>query len=490
MFDFISSRMQKAIAKANKKTQLKEEDILEITRDIRLALLEADVNLIVVKTFINSIKEKIIGQELMKQLNPGQQVVKIVQEELVHILGDKPKEININKKPFIIMMTGLQGGGKTTTVAKLASYYRKKQKLEKILLVAADIYRPAAVDQLITLAKEINVDYFAMKNETNVDIIVKNAINKAYEEKYELIIIDTAGRLSIDSELMDELKRVKNIAKPNEIFFVADALSGQDIINVAKTFNETVSITGSIITKLDSNARGGAALSICYLLKIPIVFIGTGEKVSNLDLFYPDRMADRILGMGDVLSLIATGPLVVVSSLIDAVVTALNPLIDILNGSLKTFFDWLSPKLDSAVSNLEDIAKLISGKVNQALSSLKEKLSPLTDLLSSMSEYVDNIFNKSDVLSEVEGGHFVGGFDEIYGSDNFGNKVNDFFGGIGNWFKDTFNAIGDIFSGRPSGRMLSANNYNTNTANVSVYTSSPTFDVESINQALGGKYNL
>lgn len=304
MFDFIGSRMQKAIAKANKKTQLKEEDILEITRDIRLALLEADVNLLVVKNFINSVKEKIVGQELMKQLNPGQQVVKIVHEELVHILGDKPKEININKKPFTIMMTGLQGGGKTTTVAKLATYYRKKYKLEKILLVAADVYRPAAIDQLITLAKQINVDYFTIKNEQNVDLIVKEAIDKAHQEKYELVIIDTAGRLSIDENLMDELKRVKSITKPNEIFFVADALSGQDIINVAKTFNETVSITGSVITKLDSNARGGAALSICYLLKIPIVFIGTGEKVSNLDLFYPDRMADRILGMGDVLSLI------------------------------------------------------------------------------------------------------------------------------------------------------------------------------------------
>ncbi len=357
MFDFISSRMQKAIAKANKKTQLKEEDILEITRDIRLALLEADVNLIVVKTFINSIKEKIIGQELMKQLNPGQQVVKIVQEELVHILGDKPKEININKKPFIIMMTGLQGGGKTTTVAKLASYYRKKQKLEKILLVAADIYRPAAVDQLITLAKEINVDYFAMKNETNVDIIVKNAINKAYEEKYELIIIDTAGRLSIDSELMDELKRVKNIAKPNEIFFVADALSGQDIINVAKTFNETVSITGSIITKLDSNARGGAALSICYLLKIPIVFIGTGEKVSNLDLFYPDRMADRILGMGDVLSLIEKA-----EEVIDEKKSK-----KMMNKMLQGKFD-----LDDLLDNLKQVKKL--GSIRKILKFLPGNL--------------------------------------------------------------------------------------------------------------------
>ncbi|WP_022934545.1 signal recognition particle protein [Mesomycoplasma moatsii] len=304
MFDFIGSRMQKAIEKATKKTQLKETDILEITRDIKLALLEADVNLKVVKSFIDSIKEKVVGQELMKQLNPGQQMVKIVKEELTNILGNKVREFQINKKPFIIMMTGLQGGGKTTTTAKLAAYLRKKQNIEKILLVAADVYRPAAIQQLISLAKQINVDYYEKSSSQNVDLIVKEAIDKAYSEKYDLVIIDTAGRLSIDEKLMDELVRVKSIAKPNEIFFVADALSGQDIINVATTFNEKLKLTGSIITKLDSDARGGAALSIRYLLNVPIVFIGTGEKISNMDLFYPDRMAERILGMGDVLSLI------------------------------------------------------------------------------------------------------------------------------------------------------------------------------------------
>lgn len=304
MFDFIGSRMQKAIEKATKKTQLKETDILEITRDIKLALLEADVNLKVVKSFIDSIKEKVVGQELMKQLNPGQQMVKIVKEELTNILGNKVREFQINKKPFIIMMTGLQGGGKTTTTAKLAAYLRKKQNIEKILLVAADVYRPAAIQQLISLAKQINVDYYEKSSSQNVDLIVKESIDKAYSEKYDLVIIDTAGRLSIDEKLMDELVRVKSIAKPNEIFFVADALSGQDIINVATTFNEKLKLTGSIITKLDSDARGGAALSIRYLLNVPIVFIGTGEKISNMDLFYPDRMAERILGMGDVLSLI------------------------------------------------------------------------------------------------------------------------------------------------------------------------------------------
>lgn len=347
MFDFLGSKIQKAIAKANKKTQLKEEDILEITRDIRLALLEADVNLKVVKDFINSVKEKIMNQELMKQLNPGQQMVKVVKEELVHILGDKKKEITINKKPFIIMVTGLQGGGKTTSIAKIAAYYRKKQKLEKILLVAGDVYRPAAIQQLVSLAKQIGVDYYQKPDTTNVEEIVNEALEIGHKDKYDLIIIDTAGRLSINEELMDELVMIKKISKPNEIFFVADALSGQDIINVAQAFHDKINLTGAIITKLDSNARGGAALSIRYLLNIPIVFIGTGEKVSNIDLFYPDRMADRILGMGDVLSLIEKA-----EEVIDEKKSK-----KMINKIMKGDFD-----LDDLLDNLKQVKKLGSIK--------------------------------------------------------------------------------------------------------------------------------
>lgn len=357
MFDFIGSRMQKAIAKANKKTQLKEEDILEITRDIRLALLEADVNLKVVKDFIDSVKKSIIGQDVIKQLNPGQQMVKVVKEELVKILGNKAKEIKINNKPYFIMMTGLQGGGKTTTVAKLAYYFRKKQNLEKILLVAADVYRPAAVDQLVSLAKQIGVDYFKIDNSQDVNDIVKKAYEKAYQEKYDLVIIDTAGRLSIDEKLMDELVQVKSIIKPNEIIFVADALSGQDIINVATTFHEKLKLTGSIITKLDSDARGGAALSIRYLLEIPILFIGTGEKVSNIDLFYPDRMADRILGMGDVLSLIEKA-----EEVIDE-----RKSKKMLNKLMKGEFD-----LDDLLDNLRQVKKL--GSIRKILKFLPGNL--------------------------------------------------------------------------------------------------------------------
>ncbi|UUM19995.1 MULTISPECIES: signal recognition particle protein [unclassified Mycoplasma] len=305
MTNFLEKRLQKSLAKISKKVQLNEQDVLEVIREVKMSLLEADVNLKVVKEFINNVKEKALNQgEVIGKLNSYQTMVKIFHQELLHILGDKVTEIQINKKPYIIMMCGLQGSGKTTASAKLAFFLRKKKYVQKPLVVAADIYRPAAVEQLLTLAKSIDVDYFEQGTSTPVAQIVTNALEHARNNQNDLIIIDTAGRLSIDEKLMQELVEVKKIASPSEIFFVADALSGQDIINVASTFNEHLKLTGSIITKLDSDARGGAALSLRQVLNLPIRFIGTGEKVSNLDLFYPDRMADRILGMGDVLSLI------------------------------------------------------------------------------------------------------------------------------------------------------------------------------------------
>lgn len=304
MLDFLGKRLQKSMAKMKAKTTLNEADILEVTREIKMALLEADVNLMVVKQFIKSVQEKAIGSEIIGKLNPSQQMIKIVKEELVEILGNKVKETPIKGNPEIIMMTGLQGSGKTTTTAKIAKFLMKKKSINKPLLVAADVYRPAAIEQLITLGKELNIDVFFKDAKENPRTISSEAVSKAKKEGYDLVIIDTAGRLSIDDNLMQELVDIKNLIKPHEIFFVADALSGQDIINVATTFNEKLNLTGSIITKLDSDARGGAALSIRKILNIPIRFIGTGEKVSNIDLFYPDRMADRILGMGDVLSLI------------------------------------------------------------------------------------------------------------------------------------------------------------------------------------------
>ncbi|BAW18576.1 signal recognition particle protein [Mycoplasmopsis bovigenitalium] len=304
MFNFLENRIQKSIEKMNRKTMVNEEDILEVTRDIKMALLEADVNLKVVKEFVANVKQKAMDSRLVGSLNASQQMIKIVHMELQDVLGGQVNELKITARPFIIMMCGLQGSGKTTAAAKLAYYLRKKNHISKPLLVAADIYRPAAVQQLVTLAKSIQVDFFEKGINESAQNIVREAIEHANENKNDLIIIDTAGRLSIDEALMNELIDLKHIAKPHEIFFVADALSGQDIINVASTFNEKLNLSGSIITKLDSDARGGAALSLCKVLNLPIRFIGTGEKISNLDLFYPDRMADRILGMGDVLSLI------------------------------------------------------------------------------------------------------------------------------------------------------------------------------------------
>ena len=304
MLDFLGKRLQKSMAKMKAKSTLKEEDILAVTREIKMALLEADVNLLIVKQFVKAVKEKAIGADIIGKLNPSQQMVKFVKEELVEVLGGKTNKLILQEKTTRIMMTGLQGSGKTTTAAKLVKWFMKKDDIKKPLMIAADVYRPAAIDQLITLGKQLQIDVFSMGTDANPRDIVKKGLEKAKSEEYDLIIIDTAGRLAVDQELMKELVDIKKIAKPNEILFVADALSGQDIINVAEEFNKQLNITGSVITKLDSDARGGAALSIRKLLNIPIKFIGTGEKVNALDLFHPDRMADRILGMGDVLSLI------------------------------------------------------------------------------------------------------------------------------------------------------------------------------------------
>ena len=304
MINFLGKRLQKSFANMNKKTIVQEQDILGAIREIKFALLEADVNLKIVKEFINNIKSQVIGTEITNNLNASQQFIKIVKEELQKLLGGETHDIKLTKTPTIIMMVGLQGSGKTTSSAKLAKYFLRKKRVKKPLLIAADIYRPAAIEQLETLAKSINVDVYLDYETKDVLQIVKNGIKQGKESENDLIIVDTAGRLSIDIKLMEELKNIKEIIKPNEILFVMDSLSGQDIINVATTFNDELNLTGSIITKLDSDARGGAAFSITSLLKIPIRFSGTGEKIENLDLFHPDRMANRIIGMGDVLSLI------------------------------------------------------------------------------------------------------------------------------------------------------------------------------------------
>lgn len=303
MLDFIQKRMQKSMDKINKKMSITEEDIVEVLRDVKMSLLEADVNLEIVRAFTKEVKEKVLESKIIGKLNQQETFLKIFKDELVKILGQKKCEVKLKKVPTSIMLIGLQGSGKTTTAAKLSTFLKRKKICQNPLLVAADVYRPAAREQLKQLAKQIQTDYFTL-DENDAIKIAKKSFDVAYNNKNDFVIIDTAGRLSIDDKLMDELKQIKKHVHPDYIFLVVDAMSGQDVINVAKTFNENLELDGSIITKLDSDARGGAALSISYLLQVPIVFIGVGEKTSNLELFHSDRMADRILGMGDVMSLI------------------------------------------------------------------------------------------------------------------------------------------------------------------------------------------
>lgn len=305
-FDNLSSRLQMGLRRITGKGKLNENDIDEMLREVRLSLLEADVNYKVVKKFLANIKEQALGENILKGLNPGQQVVKIVREELRKTLGSEAVELNIKQSGMtIVMAVGLQGAGKTTAVGKMALFYRKKLK-KKPLLIAADIYRPAAVDQLVTIGKSINVEVFQMGTNVKAEKIVTEGLKYAKENGYDLVFIDTAGRLQINEELMDELKNVKEIAHPDEILLTVDAMAGQDSVNVALAFHKDLEITGVILTKLDGDTRGGAALSIKEMTGIPIKIMSTGEKLDQMEIFYPDRLADRILGMGDVLSLIDT----------------------------------------------------------------------------------------------------------------------------------------------------------------------------------------
>lgn len=303
-FESLTDRLSGIIKKLKGNSTLTESNMQDMLKEIRIALLEADVNFLVAKEFVNSVKEKALGQEVLKKLNPSQMVVKIVHDELVELLGADQSEIKYNSnKPTIIMLCGLQGSGKTTTAGKLAKLMKNKLN-KKVLLAACDVYRPAAIDQLVTIAKQVGVDVVNMGTKANPVDIAVSAKKKAYDEHYDVLIIDTAGRLHIDEPLMEELNNIKNLVNPDEILLLVDAMSGQDAVNVAKTFNEKLTLTGCIMSKLDGDARGGAALSIRHLTGVPIKLTGVGEKLDDLELFYPDRMADRILGMGDVMSLI------------------------------------------------------------------------------------------------------------------------------------------------------------------------------------------
>lgn len=303
-FEGLAGRLQETMNKIRGKGKVTEADVKEMMREVRLALLEADVNFKVVKSFIKTVSERAVGSDVMKSLTPGQQVIKIVQEEFTNLMGGEESKIEVaDKPPTVVMMVGLQGAGKTTTTGKLANLLRKKYN-RKPLLVAADVYRPAAIKQLETLGKQLNMPVFSLGDQVSPVEIAKQAIEKAKEEHLDYVLIDTAGRLHVDEELMDELKKVKEVASPSEILLVVDSMTGQDAVNVAESFNEQLGLTGVVLTKLDGDTRGGAALSIRSVTGKPIKFVGTGEKMEALESFHPDRMASRILGMGDVLSLI------------------------------------------------------------------------------------------------------------------------------------------------------------------------------------------
>ncbi|MCA1059194.1 signal recognition particle protein [Rossellomorea aquimaris] len=303
-FEGLADRLQGTIQKIRGKGKISEADVKEMMREVRLALLEADVNFKVVKQFVKKVSERAVGQEVMKSLTPGQQVIKVVQEELTNLMGGEQSQIAVAKRPpTVIMMVGLQGAGKTTTTGKLGNLLRKKHN-RKPLLVAADIYRPAAIKQLETVGKQLSLPVFSMGDQVSPVEIAKKAIEKAKEEHHDYVLIDTAGRLHIDENLMGELKEIKELSNPDEIFLVVDAMTGQDAVNVAQSFNEALGISGVVLTKLDGDTRGGAALSIRSVTEKPIKFVGMGEKMDALEAFHPERMASRILGMGDVLSLI------------------------------------------------------------------------------------------------------------------------------------------------------------------------------------------
>jgi len=303
-FEGLADRLQNTIKKITGKGKVSEKDVNAMAREVRLALLEADVNFKVVKDFIKRIKERAVGEEVMESLTPGQQVVKVVQDELTQLMGGEQSKIAVaDRSPTVIMMVGLQGAGKTTTTGKLAQLLRKQYNRSP-LLVACDVYRPAAIDQLETLGKQLDIPTFSLGTEVSPMEIATQAIEQAKAEHQDYVIIDTAGRLHVDNELMDELTDVKAAVQPDEIFLVVDAMTGQDAVNVSESFNEQLDLSGVVLTKLDGDTRGGAALSIKAVTDKPIKFIGTGEKLSDLEAFHPERMASRILGMGDVLTLI------------------------------------------------------------------------------------------------------------------------------------------------------------------------------------------
>ena len=354
-FEGLSDRLQNAMGSVTKKGKITEADLKQMMREVRLALLEADVNFKVVKDFVRKVNERALGSNVLEALSPAQQVVKIVNEELTELMGGEQAPFQFSPKPpTVVMMVGLQGAGKTTTAGKLASFLAKHEN-KRPLLVAADVYRPAAIDQLQTLGKQLNFPVFSLGTDVNPVEIARQAIERATIEGRDLVIIDTAGRLHIDEALMEELQNIKAVANPNEILLVVDAMTGQDAVNVAETFNERLDITGVILTKLDGDTRGGAALSIRSVTGKPIKFSGRGEKLEDFEIFYPERMASRILGMGDIMTLIEKAQQ-------DFDEAKAQEMADKIKANTFDFNDFID-QLDQVnkMGPLEDILKMIPG---------------------------------------------------------------------------------------------------------------------------------
>ena len=354
-FEGLSDRLQNAMGSVTKKGKITEADLKQMMREVRLALLEADVNFKVVKDFVRKVNERALGSNVLEALSPAQQVVKIVNEELTELMGGEQAPFQFSPKPpTVVMMVGLQGAGKTTTAGKLASFLAKHEN-KRPLLVAADVYRPAAIDQLQTLGKQLNYPVFSLGTDVNPVEIARQAIERATIEGRDLVIIDTAGRLHIDEALMEELQNIKAVANPNEILLVVDAMTGQDAVNVAEIFNERLDITGVILTKLDGDTRGGAALSIRSVTGKPIKFSGRGEKLEDFEIFYPERMASRILGMGDIMTLIEKAQQ-------DFDEAKAQEMADKIKANTFDFNDFID-QLDQVnkMGPLEDILKMIPG---------------------------------------------------------------------------------------------------------------------------------
>ena len=363
MFESLGDRLQTVMDKVRGYGKITEENISEMTREIRLALLEADVNYKVVKEFISSVKEKALGEEVSKSLKPGEMFVKIVKDELVELLGREKEDLYMQGNPSILMMVGLQGSGKTTSIGKLASYIRKKYK-KKPLLVACDVYRPAAINQLEQLGRELGIPVYTEGKGDPVQIS-KNAIKYAKENGHNYVLIDTAGRLHIDEELMVELDNITKEVSPNEILLVIDSMTGQDAINVIEGFNDKLPLTGAILTKLDGDTRGGAALSIRHLTNIPIKFIGVSEKMDGLEEFYPERMATRILGMGDIMSIVEKAEAVIDEE------SAMRTAKKMQKGTfdLEDFLEQLNQI--KKLGPLENIIKMLPGAKKMGLSNVQ-----------------------------------------------------------------------------------------------------------------------